>query len=299
MINIFICDDVINTISTTTSKLNDLLISIDNSNYKPYYIYAYSIFESTITEILRYYLTAFPYKIDNNTSICNKEILNFSKHSDIMNCIVDKFIRKNSSNSLYEYLSFFIDIQDLQIEINKTKISEISDLRNIIVHDDIKYSLIYTHNCNSSKCSDESSIAICRENIAYLIELLNIYKKSMSDKYGKYTYDRLVRKIWEDTFSTPLLSFDSIWKYNTAGYLELKDIENLKSKISSLSRNERLLLAIFLQQYNDDLTNYIIDSKQLPAFVSLDSNNKAKLVELISLFDRFPYIFNGDIINPL
>ena len=42
MINIFICDDVINTISTTTSELNDLLISIDNSNYKPYYIYAYS-----------------------------------------------------------------------------------------------------------------------------------------------------------------------------------------------------------------------------------------------------------------
>ena len=54
----------------------------------------------------------------------------------------------------------------------------------------------------------------------------------------------------------------------------------------------------FTPDYSD-LTNYIIDSKQLPAFVSLDSNNKAKLVELISLFDRFPYIFNGDIINPL
>lgn len=282
MINIFICDDVINTVSTTTSELNDLLISIDNSNYKPYYIYAYSIFESTITEILRYYLTAFPYKIDNNTSICNKEILNFSKHSDIMNCIVDKFIRKISSKSLFEYLSFFINTQDLHMEINEAKIKEISDLRNYIVHDGIKYTLIYNHNCNSSKYSDKSSIAVYRENIAYLIELLNLYNKSMSDKYGKYTYSRLVRKIWEDTFSTPLLAFDSIWKYNNAGYLEIKDIDNLKSKILSLSRNERLLFAVFLQQYNNDLTNYIIDSKQLPAFVSLDPNNKAKLVELMN-----------------
>ena len=33
---------------------------------EPMFIYSYSIFESTITEILRYYLIAFPEKINKN-----------------------------------------------------------------------------------------------------------------------------------------------------------------------------------------------------------------------------------------
>ena len=87
----------------------------------------------------------------------------------------------------------------------------------------------------------------------------------MKKKYYEYTLDKLARAIWENTFSTPLLSFDAVWEYHSEGYLKIKDIDDLKSRAASLSKSEHLFLAIFLQQYN---------------------------------FDSFPLLFNGERIKP-
>ena len=50
------------------------------NNAKPAFIYAYSIFESTITELLRYYLNAFPEKLGKNFVIEKKDLLAAEKH---------------------------------------------------------------------------------------------------------------------------------------------------------------------------------------------------------------------------
>ena len=55
MINNFIYDDISNAILNTNTALNEITSSITSATAKPYFIYAYSLFESTITEIIRYY----------------------------------------------------------------------------------------------------------------------------------------------------------------------------------------------------------------------------------------------------
>ncbi|MCI7190391.1 MAG: hypothetical protein MR998_07120 [Lachnospiraceae bacterium] len=126
------------------------------------------------------------------------------------------------------------------------------------------------------------------------IEILDLYNTCMKKKYYEYTLDKLARAIWENTFSTPLLSFDAVWEYHSEGYLKIKDIDDLKSRAASLSKSEHLFLAIFLQQYNNALNNYIHDFNQIPSLVNIDTHNKAKLVELIDFFDSFPLLFNGE-----
>ena len=74
MTNYFICSDISNSIQHTNSTLDNIVASITTDTEKAYFIYAYSLFESTITEIVRYYLKAFPYKIDKNITV-NKELV--------------------------------------------------------------------------------------------------------------------------------------------------------------------------------------------------------------------------------
>ena len=138
MINNFIYNDISNAILNTTTALNEIISSISSTTAKPYFIYAYSLFESTITEIIRYYIKAFPYKIDKTISVNKDLFLTSPRASNIIDAIIDQNIRKYSSQSLYAYIQFFISIQDLDLSLNEHKIKDISDLRNSIVHDDIK-----------------------------------------------------------------------------------------------------------------------------------------------------------------
>lgn len=298
MINNFIYNDISNAILNTTTALNEIISSISSTTAKPYFIYAYSLFESTITEIIRYYIKAFPYKIDKTISVNKDLFLTSPRASNIIDAIIDQNIRKYSSQSLYAYIQFFISIQDLDLSLNEHKIKDISDLRNSIVHDDIKNSLIYKHTNNTKSYNQNPPISLYENHICYFIEILDLYNTSMGKKYYEYTLDKLARAIWEYTFSTPVLPFDAVWEYHSEGYLTIKDIDDLKSRATSLSKSEHLFLAIFLQQYNNDLNNYIHDFNKIPSLVSIDKYNKAKLVELIDFFDSFPLLFNGERIKP-
>ena len=294
MINNFIYDDVSNAILNANTALNEITKSITSATAKPYFIYAYSLFESTITEITRYYIKAFPHKIDKNISVNKDLFLTSSRSSDIIDTIIDQNIRKYSCKSLYEYIHFFISIQDLDLSLNEYKIREISDLRNSIVHDDIKNSLMYKHTNNTKSYNKNPPTSLYKDHICYFIEILDLYNTCIEKKYHEYTLDKLARSIWKNTFSTPLLSFVAVWEYHSEGYLTIRDINDLKSRAASLSKSEHLFLAIFLQQYNNDLNSYINNFNQIPSLVSIDTHNKAKLVELIDFFDSFPLLFNGE-----
>ena len=168
----------------------------------------------------------------------------------------------------------------------------------VIVHDNIKNSLIYKHTNNTKNYNENPPISLYKNHICYFIEILDLYNTCMEEKYYEYTLDKLARTIWEYTFSTPILPFDAVWEYHSEGYLTIKDIDDLKSRATSLSKSEHLFLAIFLQQYNNDLNNYIHDFNKIPSLVGIDTYNKAKLVELIDFFDSFPLLFNGERIKP-
>ena len=167
-------------------------------------------------------------------------------------------------------------------------------MRNSIVHDDIKNSLMYKHTNNTKSYNKNPPTSLYQDHICYFIEILDLYNTCIEKKYHEYTLDKLARSIWKNTFSTPLLSFDAVWEYHSEGYLTIRDINDLKSRAASLSKSEHLFLTIFLQQYNNDLNSYINNFNQIPSLVGIDTHNKAKLVELIDFFDSFPVLFNGE-----
>ena len=91
---------------------------------------------------------------------------------------------KYSCRSLYEYIHFFISIQDLDLSLNEYKIREISDLRNSIVHDDIKNSLIYKHTNNTKSYNKNSPTSLYKDHICYFIEILDLYNTCIQSIYS-------------------------------------------------------------------------------------------------------------------
>lgn len=294
MVNYFVCNDILNLIDETSSTLESLNNVIEDGTEKPYFIYAYSLFESTITEILRYYLKAFPYKIDKNIVVGKEIVLNSCRSSNIIDIMIDQNIRRYSCKSLYEYMQFFMCIQDLEMVLDKTSIDRIASLRNSIVHDDIKNILVYKHTNSGNEYGSKVNISQYKYFMHQLVAFLKEYMICMESKYSGYSLEKLARTIWDNTFSTPLLEFDKVWKFHPEGYLQIRDVQDLKRRASSICRSEHILLAIFLQQYNLTLNTEIHGYEEMPSLVSLDTISKNKLVELIDFFDTFPLLYCGE-----
>lgn len=123
------------------------------------------------------------------------------------------------------------------------------------------------------------------EYIKIFIQILGQTKEQIILKYHKYTKEFLIRELWTYAFSTPLLNFDYLWEFDNEGILKIKDLEVNKERIRNISSSEHLLLSIFLQQYNNDLNEYLHSFKDIPALVCLDSRNKNKLVNIITFLN--------------
>ena len=63
-----------------------------------------------------------------------------------------------------------------------------------------------------------------------------------------------------------------------------------KARNNGLYRHIRTSKEIIRNLLNDYINNF----NQIPSLVSIDTHNKAKLVELIDFFDSFPLLFNGE-----
>lgn len=294
MNNYFVCEDISSAVCSTNHKLDSIVGEIKKSNIKPYFIYAYAVFESTITEIIRYYLKAFPYKIDNNITVNKEVLINKSRTKDVLSVMIEQNIRRYSCKPLYEYLQFFLSIQDIEVLLEEKKIKSFSNIRNSIVHDDIKNTLIEKHKNCLDKKECEKTLQECKEYIRYVKDFFVRYEMCMRKKYSDYTLDRIARTIWNNTFSTPLLYFDEIWEYQNKKYLRIKDVKDLRKRVKSLSSSESLMLRFFLQQYSIEIDSYICDKSRIAAIRGLDTESKNKLIKLIDFFEDYPVIFCGE-----
>ena len=204
--------------------------------------------------------------------------------------LIDQHIRKFSSDTLISYLTFFFDTLSIKIIGEKNKIEEISSQRKKIIHDDARADLMYSCIHHKEKCQPLSS-SVLKEYIKIFIQILEQTKEQISLKYQKYTKEFLIRELWTYAFSTPLLNFDYLWEFDNKGMLKIKDLDIIKERVDNISSSEHLLLSIFLQQYNNDLNEYLHSFKDIPALVCLDSGNKNKLVNIINFFEYHPLFF--------
>lgn len=289
MLRFFICKDIVELINEKRHEIMDMISNIEEQSSKAMFVYPYAVFESTITEILRYYLYAFPEKVDKRCFEIEKdELLATPITYDILQRIVDRYIRKYSSESLLKYLTFFEKTTSIHLNLNTYEIEKISETRNRIIHDDVKYSLLYRH------IQSEKVLLNFRDLVECMNVLLNLLEKISNQivcVYQNYTKEKLVRSLWKYVFSTPLLNFDKIWKVDQNGELQLGDIELIKEMSTLICRSEQLFLAVFLQQYNSSINGEISPYEKIPPLVGLDSNSKRKLIEIVTFFSYFPLFF--------
>lgn len=298
MICFFVSADVTSLISKRQMEITTYiknLMRTDEKFIEPIFIYSYSIFESTITEILRYYLNAFPQKMEKNINIGKEQLLSTSMTHDIVVNYIDEYIRKYSSKTLSEYLRFFKETLDIEVSLDVSLIDKISKERNNIVHDSFKSDLLSLY-INNTKLP-YSNRNVLQTYIQFLNEILYIISDKIHSKYSKYTKENLVRSVWRYIFTSPILEFDCIWDFSEGGSLIIKDFKNIEKVVSCISSTERLFLAIFFQQFNNALNERLFSFKEIPSFVSLDSNSKNKLIELINFFKYCPLFFGGEEIN--
>lgn len=295
MIRFFVSDDVTALISKRKIEINSyekILMRTDEKYIEPIFVYSYSIFESTITEILRYYFNAFPEKIDKSISIGKEELLSTSMTHDILLSYVEEYIRKYSSKALSEYLHFFEKTLDIKISLDLLLVDKISNQRNIIMHDSFKRDLLSLYIYNEKlPCSNR---AVLQSHVRFLNELLDIISDKICSKYAAYTKERLVRCVWNSVFSSPILRFDDIWNFDTNGALSIRNFEAIKEKVKDISRTERLFLAIIFQQFNNNINEELFSFREFPPFVSLDNESKNKLIKLIDFFKYYPLFFGGE-----
>lgn len=269
-----------------------MLMRTDEKYIEPIFVYSYSIFESTITEILRYYLNAFPEKINKNINIGKEQLLSTSMTHDILVSYIEEYIRIYSSKTLSEYLRFFKETLDIDASLDLPLVDKISKQRNIIVHDNFKRDLLslYINNVKAP-CSNGAELL---SYIRFLNEILDIISAKICSKYAEYTKEKLVRCVWNSVFSTPVLRFDDIWNFDVNGALFIKNFETIKEKVKIISSTERLFLAIIFQQFNNSINEKLFSFREIPSFVSLDNESKNKLIELINFFKYYPLFFGGE-----
>ena len=292
MIRFFVYSDISSFISNIRIEIQNITSDISESSKRPSFLYAYSLFESTITEILRYYLNAFPEKIDKNINIGKAELLSSPATYDIISNFIDIYVRKYSSETLIKYLSFFRETLSINLSLDENIINEISQTRNKITHDN-SYSELQRMHLYNYRDFPIPSLENIQNYINTLIDILHKINIQICNTYHKYSYEFLLRSVWSYVFTSPLLTFDKIWTFEN-GVLQIKDIKQVKKQIHGISSSEHLLLSIFFQQYNNDLNESLHSFRDIPALVGIDTKGKNKIIEIINFFKYYPLIFNGE-----
>ena len=292
MIRFFVYTDINLFISHNKAEIQNTKNNITESSKKAYFLYAYSIFESTITEILKYYLNAFPEKLDKNITIEKNELLSSPLTYDLISNCTNAYIRKLSSKTLSQYLHFLKETLSIDFSFDDDIINEISKIRNNITHNNSASVLEQMHILHY-KVLPMISLSNIETYINILIDVLDSINNQICEVYSKYNYEFLLRSIWSYAFSTPVLAFDQIWNFKN-NTLQINDINQVKLRVNSISSSEHLLISIFFQQYNNNLNELFHSFKDIPALVSIDDNWKNKIIEIINFFKYYPHIFNGE-----
>lgn len=294
MARLFVCREIVNQIKIGIELIDESIELLDERSKNAQYIYIYSLFESTLTETLRYYFTGFPEKMGKNITI-SKELLLSSPLTSIVKLeVINTYIRGYSSDSLVNYIKFYLNTMGIVIDIDVNRIQEISSIRNTIVHDNLKMSSALSY--VASKSTGKLETSVLREGVLYLRKLLSEINIAVNEKYYEYTLERVCRTVWNETFSTPLLKFEDVWTLEK-GLIHIRDFDKGYKKYHALSTAEKTLFAVFLQQYNNNLNEKVFKFRDIAPIFSLDEKSREKLIYIIQLFIAHPYLFNGEEFN--
>ncbi|HQK54288.1 MAG TPA: hypothetical protein PLA73_08620 [Sedimentibacter sp.] len=263
------------------------------------YIYAFSLFESTLSESVRHFLSAFPEKMGKM-----KEKLNFQsmyEHpfysgyflTELVDEEVERLNKGDAKKMLCSSLRTF-DIKDNEFNKYFADLEIISDKRNKLVHETARITNDYIHSPRYNKEIDKKiSNELYSQHLEVMVNVLSHFKIELANKYGKYTKRKLLCDLWNEVFSnsytkkaTPLLPFEKCFSSGETIHLNIEYLETVKDSISS---SEQYFLSLFLQNHNGTLQQEWF--KRLPGFVSID--DKEKIYQILHLFIIYPLLLQG------
>lgn len=290
MLRVFICNELSQMIQESIDNIESYSDKLNEDTKAPFFIYSYAMFESVLTETLRYYLNAFPEKIDKAVVIDKDTLTKTVLTKEILFNRVNSYIRMYSTKSLNEYIEFLSKTLSIDLKVNKNRISRMVAIRNVITHDNILINRQLKYIAEQPKI--ELTLGEMKEDIQLLVGILKDLIYKIKDKYNDYTKEKLVKEFWYMIFSSPLLNFERIWTIKDDGVICINDISQVKKIISSISSSERYLLSLFINEYSNSLTKTLFADVEIPGLVSI--SNKREIVEIIEFFTLYPYMFNGE-----
>ena len=295
---IYAVNELENTLEQIKQNRNEIVI-------KSLFVYGVSTFESAMTDILRSFCEAYPYKIPTKEMQFSKEQI-LDQQELLVEMLLDTGIHKLSYSSLKIYATKFSEILSIKELSCIDRLIEIKETRNLMVHNNMIINRLYLAKCEAScrratekdineklqfdKQYAEESINICID--VFKNDIVNELKK----KYSSKTKIKAMREIWEELFQSSKLKFDEYWEYDEQGNL----LGFKKDDIASLfeiaySTTEKTLMALIMMHYWGSIRQ--IESVNADYFnlKTMNKDRRDKYLFLQDLLDRYPDLFARDI----
>lgn len=282
--NIFILSDVQKIFDNTYEELESIkqdlksIVCISSWISKSTYVHIYSIFEATLYQTYYKILSAFPdtiknIKIDNIGEI----VSTYSLMNPLVEIVASEFARGFAYGDIKSVLKNYNNI--VQIGLNTiddqiiTELEKYRNERNFLVHQGV-----ILNNLNQD---------IISEKIKLIESMLKEINKKFESKYRKYTKQYLIKSSWNFVFEHAL-PFDSCFLLNNDGNSYRVNTEFIDKRTGTLSSSEKMLIVLFLTNYNSGVLDKSVRIKDLCTFASLTQHSKNKIGFILELFQKYP-----------
>lgn len=295
---IFVCEELIDDLRVNIEKIKDMFRQLDEKNYEAFFVYSFSLFESSICEVIRRILVAFPEKLSDGKQLKLKKtdiLNNIYSPNYILYSIIDTEIKAISKGNALALLQIVQKFCAVELTFESDVIEKVSEYRNKLVHDNTISNSEYILGERSS-IGKKLSIENAKTFINILMNILSELELRLKAKYQKYTKYRLIKSLWEEIFNTPLLIFEDCILIRKDVFDENRNIvglnfDHLKFAVKSISSSEKFFLSLLLQQYSGSVNDQFFKFKDIPSLVSITS--KTKITKILHVFNIYPNLFNG------
>ena len=180
MVRLFVCKEFVNQIDADIGAIDENINLMNESSMKAQYIYLCTFWKhfNRNYEIL---LSSFPEKINKNITVSKELLLSSPLTSVVELDVINSYIRSFSSDTLSNYIKFYLKTMEISVDVNDNQIKRISNLRNTIVHDNLKTSSMLPY--VASKSIEKLKLNDLQKDTLYLKQLLSDIAGAVSDKY--------------------------------------------------------------------------------------------------------------------
>ena len=180
-----------------------------------------SVFEIMFADLLKYYLSNFPEKLDKNAKFQKEELLRYQFR--LIDVNIEKTIISQAYKNFDEYVKYLLEILAIDTTFSLLPIDnliEIKETRNLLLHNNLVVNQNYLF--KAGKCVRASRLGerlkiettYIQETIKYIHDFNAKLQDAINNKYSKYTRVKAIKNLWNYLFQTPILQFDDCWEVN-------------------------------------------------------------------------------------